>query len=321
MTRFRIAIAAASAALLFAAPSLAADDCHLYRLTSIDMTLDSEGGVNVPMSVSGKDVNVLVDTGGIYSMLTDSFVTELGLHKESLMRARFIMFGGKTINQFVSAKDIKLGKLSGSRTEFLVMPDGRLPQGTGGTLAPDVLNNYDVDFDFANAKFNLFSQDHCEGKVVYWADDYAIVDFRRDMNGHIQVPVKLDGQDVKAGIDTGSSRSFMALETAEDLFNIDLKSSELKDLGQHSFGHAYRYPFKTLTFSGVTVNNPDIMLVSEHDSKFRETILGMGILRQLHVYFANREKKMYVSPASATRGAPPPAATATAPPAATTGAH
>jgi len=320
MRSFRIPVAA-SLALLFATPILAADDCHLYRLASIDMTIDAAGGVNVPMSISGKDVTLLVDTGGIFSSLNDSIVTELGLRKESLMGAYFMMFGGKKITQFVGAKDIKLGRLTANRTQFLVMPDGLLPQGIGGTLAPDVLNHYDVDFDFANAKFGLFSTDHCDGRVVYWTDDYAVVGFRRDDIGHIRVPVKLDGQDVDARIDTGASRSIMALETAEDVFNIDPKSPDLKDQGQHSFGHAYKYPFKVLTFSGVTVNNPDIMLVSEHDSKFRETILGMGILRQLHVYFANREKRMYVSAASATRDTSPSAATATAPPATTTTPH
>jgi len=126
---------------------------------------------------------------------------------------------------------------------------------------------------------------------------------------------------VRAGIDTGASRSVMALETAEDVFHVDLKSPDMKDLGEHGYGHAYKYPFKTLTFSGVTVNNPDIMLVSEHDSKIRETILGMGILRQLHVYFANREKKMYVSAASATRDTSPSAAKAITPPNATTTPH
>jgi len=321
MRSFRIP-AAASLALLFVTPGLAADDCHLYRLASIDMTIGADGGVNVPMSVSGKDLNVLVDTGGVLSSLTDSFAAELGLRKEPLTRVKFMMFGGKAITQFVSAKDIKLGGLAASRTEFLVMPDGLLPPGIGGTLAPDVLNNYDVDFDFANAKFSLFSPDHCDGRVVYWTEDYAIVDFKRDsLSGHIRVPVKLDGEEVRAGIDTGASRSVMALETAEDVFHVDLKSPDMKDLGEQGYGHAYKYPFKTLTFSGVTVNNPDIMLVSEHDSKIRETILGMGILRQLHVYFANREKKMYVSAASATRGASPSAATATAPPAAMTTPH
>src|SRR5437773_2425018 len=145
MTSLRIAVVA-SAALLLASPVLAADECHLYRLTSIDMTIDSSGAVNVPMSVSGKDVHLLVDTGGVFS---------------------------------------------------------------------------------------------------YWADGHAVDDFRLDDNGHIQDPVKLDGEDVQAGIDTGASRSVMALETAEDLFHVVPKSPELEDLGQHGFGHAYKYPVKT----------------------------------------------------------------------------
>src|SRR3569832_1225271 len=133
MRSFRIPVVA-SLALLFATPILAADDCHLYRLVLIDMTKDAAGGVNVPMSISGKDVTLLVDTGGIFSSLNDSIVTELELRKESLMGAYFMMFGGKKITQFVGAKDIKLGRLTANRTQFLVLPAGLLLLGFCGSL-------------------------------------------------------------------------------------------------------------------------------------------------------------------------------------------
>ncbi len=42
--------------------------------------------------------------------------------------------------------------------------------------------NYDVDFDFAVGKFNLFSKDHCDGQVVYWTrSPVAVVPFSQNM--------------------------------------------------------------------------------------------------------------------------------------------
>ena len=66
-----------------------------------------------------------------------------------------------------------------------------------------------------------------------------------------------------------------------------------------------RYPFKLLTLQGVAVNNPDLVLVADDASKvmggYREPklILGMGILRQLHVYIAYKERNIYVTTATA----------------------
>jgi hypothetical protein len=58
-----------------------------------------------------------------------------------------------------------------------------------------------------------------------------------------------------------------------------------------------------MTFGGVSVVNPDIMLVPDSVSRMHASsdhiVLGMGILRQLHLYIAYHEKELYVTPASA----------------------
>jgi hypothetical protein len=99
----------------------------------------------------------------------------------------------------------------------------------------------------------------------------------------------------------------MSLETAERLFGIDAKSLQaLPTPISGTEGLTYRYPFKSVTFSGenesgVTVNNPDILLVPNALSHAPGvTIIGMGILRQLHLYIAYREHKLYVSQAAVT---------------------
>jgi ABC-type hemin transport system substrate-binding protein len=65
---------------------------------------------------------------------------------------------------------------------------------------------------------------------------------------------------------------------------------------------SYQYPFKSLTFSGVAVANPDIVLVSDRASKEYgqpDLIIGMGILRQLHIYLAYHERNLYLTSADA----------------------
>ena len=84
-----------------------------------------------------------------------------------------------------------------------------------------------------------------------------------------------------------------------EIFEFDGKSPLLQpdtdpDLG----GRIYRYPFKSLTFGGVAIDNPDIVLVPDAQSRFpggHRFVLGMNILRRLHLYIAYREKKLYVT--------------------------
>jgi len=63
---------------------------------------------------------------------------------------------------------------------------------------------------------------------------------------------------------------------------------------------------RTLTsrfsLGGVSVENPDLLLYPRGAMALPgdpELILGMGILRQLHMYIAYKERKLYVTAASA----------------------
>lgn len=165
--------------------------------------------------------------------------------------------------------------------------------------------NFDLDFDFANAKLSLFSKDHCDGKVVYWTHEpTSKISFTKDAFYHISIHVQLDGHDVKGIVDTGAERSVMSLETAEDLFDLRDDAAELKHVpGPNGTKNARHYPFKQLSFADVIVSNPDLTLVPDHEAGMGpnapDLIIGMGILRQLHLYIAYGEKNIYVSAASA----------------------
>jgi predicted aspartyl protease len=241
-------------------------------------------------------------------MLTEQTVKRLGLKKllpsTNILDGQVLMFGGKKIESYTEVHDVDLGGLKAADIPMQVMPDGMMPPDLGGTIAPNILSHYDADFDFANAKFRLFSQDHCEGKVVYWTTDVpSKIAIIIDRVGHIEVPVQIDGKEIKALIDTGSSRSILSLETARNLFGLDEKDPRLTPVKGDEAQHAVHFPFAKLSFQDITVDDPDIVLVPDEVSKFYNAgpklLLGMGILRQLHLYIAYREHKLYVTAASA----------------------
>lgn len=273
-----------------------AGDCQLVRYASLPITIDAAGGATVPVTIDGQAQNMLVDTGGVYTMLTQSAVARLGLTSKRTEGVWWTMFGGETLDHYVTTNTLEIAGGTVRNRKMIVMPDGRMPSNVDGILAPDILSVFDIDFDFAGGKLALFSQDHCEGKVVYWTHEYTQIPFKLDDSRHIGLTVQLDGKDVPAGIDTGSSRTLMSLDTAKDMFGFD--DAALK-------ANNGRYRFSTLTFGGVTVHNPDIILVPDDKSKVMGgyrmpgVIVGMGVLRQLHIYIAYKERNLYVSPASA----------------------
>jgi predicted aspartyl protease len=294
------ALFAAAALLALAAPAHAADACHLSLASRMDMSVGDRA--SVPLTIAGQRVEFLIDTGGAYSMLSDERASSLNLKRYRADTAQVSMWGGALVNQFVTARDVALGDLKTPEMSFLVLPKGHLEPGIDGILAPDVLRAYDDDFDFANGRFSLFSPDHCPGKVVYWAKDWSEIGFDLDDGGHIRLPVTLDGHPVTVTMDTGSPDTVMSLELAESLLGFDERSSQLKRIETEDGSAAYRYPIAALSFGGVTVSHPEVVLIPDsvsHAYSSGRALLGMGVLRQLHLYIAYHEKKLYVTAASA----------------------
>lgn len=273
-------------------------NCVLPQLTKLDMKYDAGGGAYVPMTISGREVNLLIDTGGIESMLTWNVAQSLGL-KAFYQASSSIGFGGSQVYNAVNAPNIKLGALTGDSVQFAIAPDD-LRLSEDGTLSNSILSYYDLDFDFAKNKFAIFDARHCDGAPrSLFSPPFAEVPFTLKDQGHEVISVQIDGKTLDAVIDTGFWHSTADWETIKALFSLTETSpgiTQARDFGAR--GIAYRYPFKALNFEGVVVNNPDILLaprsVSNMDRAQPQLIIGMDILRRLHIYIAHRERLIYI---------------------------
>ena len=294
----------------------------------------------VPVRIDGTPEYMLVDTGAAFTAVTESVSDKLDLtHRQS--KLKFVGVAGK-VTSTVAHGALTIGNLYASGMDFMLMePMRALPSGAelAGLVGSNILRAYDVEFDFGNRKVNLLSQDHCEGRVIYWPSDrIAVIPMDINSSGHIIVPVELDGHRLRALLDTGSNVSVLNLETAEATFGLKPGTPDtpaVGDLGNAKGVKLYSHRFGSLSLEGVSVSNPDMTIVPdllrgklhnprdslEGDTRIgdpnteigmSDVILGTDILHHLHVYIAYRERKLYISAAqtssSASASAAAPAA-------------
>ena len=327
-------VRALSAALLattltacFGTQAFAEDACHpLTLLTSVDLVRrDRDSRMYVPVSLQGKEKLMLLDTGGAVSEITSQVADELGLQRRMLGFVE-VNISGETSNQAADVSNFTIGQLTTKSIELVVSPFEALFNGDtryAGLIAPNILRQYDVDIDFGAPKLSLLSQDHCDGKVIYWpANAVAVVPMRVLKSGHIIVSLQLDGKPVTAELDTGASMSTLTLPVAESDYGLKMGSPDtpyLSEMADKPGAAIYHHRFKSLDFDGVAVGNLDVAILpdflkdkykqgpeigsrlgdSRTDGEFADMLLGMNVLKHLHVYIAYKEQKLYITPASA----------------------
>ena len=167
-----------------------------------------------------------------------------------------------------------------------------------GTLSPNFLRAFDVELDFANQTMTLFKPHACAGRAVYWTPAYLSLPMRITEAGHMRIRVTLDGKELDAVPDTGSSDSIMALGDADSLFGLKPDSegvTRTEAIASPSGGtlNSYNYGFKALSLGEITINHPNVLLYAGSNvlrSEGAEVNLGMSELRFLHLYLAVQQR-------------------------------
>jgi len=232
----------------------------LKEVASLRMTVLPDGSrVSVPITIDGKPVNLLVDTGAGMSGLTKPAAMTLGIRLRDSEAVRLVDEDGIAVHRYYVADSFQLGSLTAKNVPFMQhadIDDVRV----NGTIGPDLMVRYDVELDFSEKRLTYFSQDHCPGHVVHWqndavaqvpiritarAKDYplpdvnpAVTSLSPDFVGFvmsfgspilgtdIRAQVMLDGRSFTANIDTGLDISMINSKAAQEYFDVPLDSHQ-----------------------------------------------------------------------------------------------
>jgi hypothetical protein len=316
----RFPLIALIAGLAFAAAPAQAQQCApLQRAISLDLMPGPGGGrFGVPITVNGQPKRFALSTGEFVSRLSPRVVAELKLSTRS--GGRMLNARGNARNAQIVIADLQIGQVKADGQEMFVMPNAG--GAFDGLFGPNLMQNYDIEFDFPGRKLNYFLTDHCEGRVVYWSTTGSTsVPFNGwDDNSNprrFTIPVLLDGHEIRAEIDTFSPDTIVDADTASSLFQIKADSPGAVPLGALDSSHPmFGWTFKELKIGALSLTNqrlrvmPDLVgtkdqdtlradsRVLRHTDNFQPSMrLGMDVLKQLHLYLAAKEGKLYLTAA------------------------
>lgn len=334
--RMKIFLAAMLAFSLVSLSAQADEGCGLKRHASLPMTMLPDGSLAIPATIDGRDVMFSLSFGGT-SFLYKPFAEGQSLKKLSMPEGVALTMGGEQVTSRFSVPELKIGQITAHNVAFYALAQRMPPSpGIAGQIGPDILSTFDIEYDFAAMTMKLFSQDHCPGQVVYWADGYASVPLNMDNGSDPSVEMQLDGHPVSVGFFSHAGHAWMALATAKRIFGLTENAPDVTPvLGSDGKPVAYRYPFKALAADDLSIGHPQIDLnprigdclpgvryqgasaVPTFRNQFgssrdnldsvhecfgvSEVNLGLDELRKLHLFFAFKEKTLYLTGASATK--------------------
>ncbi len=285
------------------------------RLFTHDMTYDWLGRPTVPVSLDGRERYLLIDTGGAYSTLDRGPVEAWELTPQDSGTYITGVTGARS-SDYVEIDDFRIGTIRSGAHPFMITPgmigeDSKIR--TIGTLGPDILHGFDVEFDFGEGSWSLFRHSPCGAETAYWEPErLTVIPFTLDQSGHVTFPVTLDGVSFTAIIDTGASSSIVNQGLAVERLGIDLTNDELVHLGTigDTFQDVYLHTFGQLNLNGLVIEAPKLsllpdLMISDLDrtvgnvtTGLPDIIIGMDIMSRLRLYIAFGESVLYVSDAA-----------------------
>lgn len=296
-------------------------NCGLKQLASLDLA-QSPGHVLVPVTVQGKSVWMALHTGSAFSLLFDEDARALQLNRKRLDIPRGMSVGPKGEVTEVAVADLQMGRVTYRNASFTLLSRKAYPFPANfaerpiiGGLGMDVLSTVDFELDIAHGKLNLFSQDHCSGRVVYWGGTVASLPLKRGDFGELYFPIILDDKTLEAVLFPASSNSVLRTDVAQKIYGFDEHSTGTKTITEADGKIITAYRLMNVATTAFKVRNAYVELLPQSDKSCvvahhgsdgagydgcrgaHPLLLGITVLSKLRIYCATKERMLYLSPA------------------------
>jgi len=278
-----------------AAAQEAACTKQLKMLDEIQMESRGVGPSTVPVEINGTKHNLTFSTTSPYTQVSEATAKSLGL---------------TVAEEQVTVNTLTFGKLEGTNVKMPVMGGGGRggaggPGGAAGRFGLNHMLSYDVDVDFGTDTLKFFDQDHCPGGVLYWQASVVGVMPITISNGRVTVPVMIDGKELTGVIDTTAMGLSVKEAVAEKILGLEAGMEGKTHTGTLALGTiGLKNTRFNIVTNGAQVGGSATASAINRSAAVQfalaqpEVVIGMDLLRKLHLYMAFGEKKLYITPAS-----------------------
>jgi predicted aspartyl protease len=299
---------AAMAAAAFLAPMVAQAACHLTT-AEVPVTMEGLRPV-VAAKIGGKPVKLLLDSGAFGSSLTTTFAAR---EKLPALAAKAIgtlvpssastltsgVKGHETQTGIVIAPTFEFGGSVFPNVKFLTIRD--IGGGAAGLVGQNLLHTSDNEYDLKGGMLRLVRpQDCATTQLAYWATPgmtYSVVPLESEghYTGHTIVTIAVNGQQMRAYLDTGADTSFI---TAHAAGRAGVRTSD-EGVKRAGDSHGLDGDIKTwvATFASIKIGDEEIknakLAIGESVANDFDVLIGADFFMAHHVYVANSQGKVY----------------------------
>lgn len=245
-----------------------------------------------------------VDTGATLGLLSGTMAASLGLTRNESDRPLLGGADGQPLSTYTMVHALDIGAIHHGPARFVLPPAWRMQDArVTGLLGADVLSGWDLELDMPANRIGLYAPTPCCAAPDGWRGRSRAVPIAIQ-DGHILLPVTLDGQQVEALLDTGATHSSLSLAAAERLFALRPGGDGIMPVGATSTTNGgalktYRKEFRTLEVGGGRFDAPSIDLIErstdQHLAADHDFVLGLSELRQMHLYIAYHQKMLFIA--------------------------
>ena len=173
---------------------------------------------NIPIvtaHINGGTADFLFDTGAERSIMTAAAAKRLGVAAHFEYARRMRSLGTAVAGGDARLSSFNLGGMPLSNFSILVGAVALPPIGgkpIDGLLGADFLGDYEVELDLPHRRITLFTPPPCPMTAPPWRGSYATIDANRSLHDRLFFPVRLDGHQLSALIDTGAQLTTLDAE-------------------------------------------------------------------------------------------------------------
>lgn len=306
----------------------AADQCKLVEIGSAPMEI-VPSGILVPVALDGHKARMLLRLSTGLSEIASEAADAMKLRQPSLNPGALTL-GKKSLSRYAATKEVQIGSLRITGAQLAVTPlsaSEASKDSSGwetrvvGVIGMGMLGNTDIELDFQARKVSFYAQDHCPGRVVYWADRFAAAPMQIDGTGLLFVIMELEGKKVASSLATTVQTTSIDALTAKVVYGIAEGGNEVQ---KETFSNGYSINYiraMALSTDGLQLMNTRVNLRPAGACKVRYTgknsvahyenclntvplQIGLNVLSKLHLYIATKEKMLYFTTADAGQAIP-----------------